>query len=82
MRKSLEALAFLSLFLLWSLSVVSIPFIPETCIICGCQQGANHSEDLRTLSITEWILDDVPDVHFSCFKRYDAAIHNPEGGIK
>tara|TARA_Y100000356_G_scaffold60985_1_gene49580 strand:+ start:277 stop:522 length:246 start_codon:yes stop_codon:yes gene_type:complete len=81
MRKALEALAFLSLFLLWSLSVVSIPFIPETCIICGCQEGPNAGEKLRTLSITEWLLDTVPDAHFTCFKYYDAEIHNPSGGF-
>ena len=81
MRKALEALAFLSLFLLWSLSVVSIPFIPETCIICGCQEGANPGEKLRTLSIAEWLLDTVPDAHFTCFKHYNAEIHNPNGGF-
>ncbi len=82
MRKSLEALAFLSLFLLWSLSVVSIPLIPEQCIICGQREGANHAEDLRKMTITEWMLDTVPDVHFTCFKYYNAEIHNPDGGIK
>ncbi len=82
MRKALEVLAFASLFLLWSLSVVSIPFIPETCIICGCREGANHAEDLRVLSITEWLLDTVPDAHYSCFSQYDKDTHNPNGGVR
>ena len=82
MRKSLEFLAFASLFLLWSLSVVSIQFIPENCIVCGCREGANRAEDLRKLSIVEWLLDDVPDAHYSCFSRYDKEIHNPNGGVK
>jgi hypothetical protein len=81
MRKLLEVLAFTSLLLLWSLAVVSIPFIPETCIVCGCQQGENHSEDLRTMSMLEWLMDTVPDVHFSCAKDYDSEIHNPNGGL-
>ena len=82
MRKPLEALAFVSLFLLWSLSVVSIPIIPETCIICGRQEGADYSEHLRTLSVVDWAFDTVPDAHFSCFRKYDKETHNPDGGIR
>ena len=81
MRKSLELLAFVSLLLLWSLSVVSIPFIPETCMVCGKTEGANSSEDLRLMSIAEWLMDVVPDAHYSCLADYKADIHNPNGGI-
>ena len=82
MRKALEALAFLSLFLLWSLSVVSIPLIPEKCIVCGSQHNHNPSEGLRTQSVMEWMFNSAPSCHFSCFKNYDAEKHNPNGGIK
>ena len=81
MRKALEALAFLSLLLLWSLSVVSIPFIPEKCVVCGRQSNHNPSETLRSLSVMEWAFNAVPSCHFSCFKNYDASKHNPNGGL-
>ena len=82
MKRSLEALAFTSLFFLWLLSVTSIPFIPERCCVCHEQEGANPAEELRTLSIIEWVFDVTPDLHWSCQGKYDAEIHNPNGGVK
>jgi len=81
MRRTTNVALVLSFLAIWILSVVSIPFIPERCIVCGEREHSGDA-DLRTLSIVEWVLDTVPDFHFSCSPEYDAVIHNPNGGIK
>jgi len=82
MRNLIERIAFSSIGVLWLVAVVSIPIIPEKCVVCGHRQGANHAETLRNRTVIEWLLDDVPDLHFTCAPNYDAEIHNPNGGIK
>ena len=80
--KTFNVLTYLALISIWVFSVLSIPVIDETCIVCGQQEGANEAECLRRLSIIEWALDVSPDLHWSCSGSYDSKIHNPNGGIK
>ena len=82
MRNLIERIAFFSIGALWLLAVVSIPIIPEKCVVCGQRHGANPAETLRNRTIIEWFLDDVPDLHFNCASQYDKETHNPDGGIK
>jgi len=81
MRKATNVVIALSFLAIWIVSVVSIPFIPERCIVCG-ERKHEGDADLRKLSAVEWVLDTVPDMHWSCSHKYDAAIHNPNGGLK
>ena len=78
----IERIAFGSIGGLWLLAVLSIPIIPEKCVVCGHRHGANPAETLRNRTVIEWFFDDVPDLHFTCAPNYDAAIHNPKGGVK
>ena len=82
MRKSVEFTVFASIFFIWALSAVSIPFIPERCIVCGEQHGSSESETLRTQSVIEWAFNGTAKCHFSCFSKYRGEIHNPNGGIR
>ena len=82
MRRLIEVTVFTSVALLWTLSVISIPFIPERCCVCDEQEGANPAERLRTLSVVQWAFDTTPDLHWTCQGHYDAEIHNPNGGVK
>ena len=82
MRKQIETLVWSSFSALWVVAVLSIPCIPETCIVCGERHGSNPAETLRNRSIIEWAFDDIPDIHFTCFPAYDPVVHNPDGGIR
>lgn len=82
MRRSVEVFVFSALFVAWLFSLLSIPAIPERCVVCGQREGHNEAEDLRRLTVIEWACDDIPDLHWTCSHLYDAAIHNPNGGIK
>ncbi len=74
MRKLTEITVFTAIALLWALSVISIPLIPDPCCVCH--------EKTRTRTIVEWFYTGTPSLHFDCSHKYDAAIHNPNGGIK
>ena len=78
----LERSLIFCVFLLWIFAVASIPTIDEKCCVCGNRHGANEAETLRKQSVIDWALDDVVDLHWSCSGQYDAAIHNPNGGVK
>ena len=82
MRNTIERLALSSIAVLWVFAVLSIPIIPERCVVCGERHGEHPSESLRNRTVMEWLLDDVPDIHFSCFSKYNKEKHNPDGGIK
>ena len=74
MRKLIEVTVFTAIGLLWALSVVSIPLIPDPCCVC--------SERTRTRTVVEWVLTKTPSLHWECAGQYDSAIHNPNGGIQ
>ena len=74
MRKLTETLVFTSLALLWVFSVLSVPMIPDPCCVCH--------ERTRTRTVLEWAFTRTPSLHFDCAGQYDAAVHNPNGGIK
>ncbi len=82
MRNLIERVAFFSIGILWLLAVISVPIIPEKCVVCGERHGANPAETLRSRTVIEWLFDDVPDLHFSCAPYYDADKHNPDGGVR
>ena len=72
MRKPIKYLIPTSFVLLWTFASLSVPLIPETCMVCEqncCPE--NPHDHLRVMTTIEWALDHSTDCHFQCFGQRD-----------
>jgi len=59
-------------------AAASVPFIPEICIVCGEHQCPTNEQDtLRNMSVIDWSLDAIDDVHFGCVKNWEDRVYDP-----